>query len=79
MILQRHNYFRLSVIVGIAIIASLILFQNFNSCPARQFAIIDEIIAYERTLDPNSCISLVEKIHQLNSECSSDLEIVDCG
>lgn len=65
--------------LGIVIISSLIIFQNFNSCPARQFAIIDEIIAYETTMDPNSCISLAEKINNLNSECNSDLETVDCG
>ncbi|MEM3008029.1 MAG: hypothetical protein QXW37_01165 [Candidatus Nitrosotenuis sp.] len=79
MILQRHNYFRIALVGGIIIIATLILFQNFNSCPAKQFSIIDEIVEYERTLDPNICISIAEKIDRLNNECNSGLETLDCG
>ncbi|MGQ0772664.1 MAG: hypothetical protein ACT4NT_07840 [Nitrososphaerota archaeon] len=57
----------------------MVLFQNFSSCPARQFSIIDEIVEYERTLDPNICISIAEKIDQLNNECKSGFETPDCG
>jgi hypothetical protein len=66
-------------VCGIIIISSLILFQNFNSCSSKQFSIIDEIVEYERTLDPNICMSLAEKIDRLNNECSSDFETPDCG
>jgi hypothetical protein len=76
---QKHNYFKISVVGGIIIISALVLFQNFNSCPAQQFSIIDEIVEYERTFDPNTCISIAEKIDRLNNECRSDLEIPDCG
>ncbi|MEM2160524.1 MAG: hypothetical protein QXN55_06195 [Candidatus Nitrosotenuis sp.] len=68
----------MSVIGGIAIIAVLIVFQNFSSCPARQFSIIDEILAYEDTMDYSMCVSLAEKIQTLNSECPSNLEIPQC-
>lgn len=67
------------MICGVVIIASLLLYQNFYSCSAKQFAIIDEIVDYEKTLDPNTCISLSEKITELNYECSYDFEIPDCG
>ncbi|MEW6043864.1 MAG: hypothetical protein AB1608_06335 [Thermoproteota archaeon] len=79
MTLQGHNYFRIAVVGGIIIITTLVLFQNFNSCPAKQFSIIDEIVEYERTLDPNICISIAEKIDRLNNECNSGLETLDCG
>jgi hypothetical protein len=79
LILQKHNYFKISVICGIIIISTLVLFQNFNSCPAKQFSIIDEIIEYEKTLDPNICVSLAEKIDNLNNECRSEFETLDCG
>ncbi|HWP78071.1 MAG: hypothetical protein AB1299_04930 [Thermoproteota archaeon] len=79
MTLQKHNYFRIAVVGGIIIIATLVLFQNFNSCPAKQFSIIDEIVEYERTLDPNICISIAEKIDRLNNECNSGLETLDCS
>lgn len=61
------------------LISTLILFQNFNSCNAKQFSIIDEIIQYEQTMDPVMCVSIVEKISTLNAECSSGLETPDCG
>jgi hypothetical protein len=66
-------------VCGIIIISTLVLFQNFSSCPARQFSIIDEIVEYERTLDPDICISIAEKIDQLNNECKSGFETPDCG
>jgi low affinity Fe/Cu permease len=67
------------VIVGIIIISTLVLFQNFNSCTARQFSVIDEIIEYERSYDPNICISIAEKIDKLNVECKAGFETPDCG
>lgn len=67
------------MIVGIIIITTLVLFQNFNSCTSKQFTVIDEIIEYERTFDPNICISIAQKIDQLNAECKAGLETPDCG
>jgi hypothetical protein len=55
------------------------MFQNFNSCPARQFSIIDEIIQYESAMDYSMCVSLAEKIQTLNAECPSNLETLQCG
>lgn len=75
----KNNYFKISVVCGIAIIASLIVFQNFNSCPAKQFSLIDDITKYEQTYDPNMCLAIAEKIEQINSECGSGLELPDCG
>jgi hypothetical protein len=76
---QRNNYFKISLVCGIIIVSTLILFQNFNSCPAKQFSIIDEIIKYEKTMDPNLCMSLAEKIDKINKECKYDFETPDCG
>jgi len=77
--LQRHNYFKVSVVCGIVIISVLVLFQNFNLCPSQQFSLVDEIVEYEKTFDPNICISIAEKIDRLNQECKSDFETPDCG
>lgn len=67
------------MVVGIILISSLVLFQNSNSCTAKQFTIIDEIVEYEKTYDPNTCISIAEKIDRLNAECKSGFETPDCG
>lgn len=63
---------------GVIIIASLVVFQNFYSCTARQFSLIDEIVQYERTMNPNACIAIAEKIYRLNIDCNAGLETLEC-
>ncbi|NDB32578.1 MAG: hypothetical protein EB150_02275 [Nitrososphaeria archaeon] len=78
MIFQSKNYYRISVVCGIAIISALVIFQNFSSCPARQFSLIDEIVRYQDTMDYSMCVPLDEKIQLFNAQCNSNLEVLEC-
>lgn len=77
--LRKPSYFILSVVFGMAIIASFILFQNSYSCTSQQLTLAEQISKYEQTPEPNSCVTLAERIHQFNIACGGNLETVDCG
>lgn len=64
---------------GIALIAAVVLIADSSSCTARQFSMVEDIVQYEQTLDPNMCVALAEKIAGLNADCNAGLETVDCG
>ena len=40
---------------------------------------MSEIEEYEKLLDPQQCVILVNKIINLNDECKTEFDIVDCG
>jgi hypothetical protein len=69
----------LSVVFGVAIITSIMVFQNSYSCTAQQLMIAEQISKYEQAPEPNLCVAMAERIHQFNVVCGGDLETVDCG
>ena len=68
------------VIIGFSIFA-LVLYVVISgpSCGVDHMLIQNEISNYEKTLDPEMCEEIVEKIDFFNSECSPQIEILDCG
>jgi len=50
-----------------------------DSCGIRHIAIINDLQTYEKSLDPEFCEVLVEKIDNFNYECQPQVEILDCG
>ncbi|MFB5606575.1 MAG: hypothetical protein ACE5RI_00335 [Candidatus Nitrosomaritimum yanchengensis] len=50
-----------------------------DSCGIRHIAIVNDLKTYEKSLDPEFCEDLVEKIDSFNLECSPYVEILDCG
>ncbi len=57
----------------------LFLITSGNSCGIRHIVIINDLKNYEKSLDPEFCEELVEKIDSFNMQCSPYVEILDCG
>jgi len=75
--LQKNRKF--AILIGVFIIASLALVQIFGSCQLRQLAVMSETEEYKKSQDPQQCVILVDKILNLNAECRTEFDIVDCG
>ena len=65
------------IIIGISIITLSI--SATNSCGKKHIFIINEIKNFEKSLDPEFCEDLNEKIDNFNLECLPEIEILDCG
>jgi hypothetical protein len=64
--------------IGISIVVLLIIISD-GSCGIRHIDIINDLKTYEKSLDPEFCEELVEKIDNFNYECQPQVEILDCG
>ena len=79
MTFQKTNlkYF---VIIGFLIfLGGLYVVLSGPSCGVDHMLIQNEISHYEKSLDPELCEEIVEKIDFFNEECSPQIEILDCG
>jgi len=78
---QSPKLIRISIIVviGISIIMLFFSLEMWNSCGIKHIGIITDIEKYEKTLDPEFCMSVVEKIFDYNEICDGNIEILDCG
>jgi len=56
----------------------ILMFTN-NSCSVDHIIISGEISSYEKSLDPEFCENILEKIDLYNDQCESQIEILDCG
>lgn len=76
----QKNNFKIPIIIssGILIVVLLIFFSNY-SCGIQHMQILNEITSYEKTLDPEVCEVIVEKIDFFNDDCEPQIEILDCG
>lgn len=77
MTLQKNR--KLAVLVGLSVIAGIVLIQVFDSCQLRQLSVMSDLEKYEKSLDPQQCVMLVDRIVNLNAECKTSFDIVDCG
>ena len=58
----------------------LLSFFSYNiSCGVEHISILNEIKIYEKSLDPELCEIILEKINSFNDGCAPTLEILDCG
>jgi hypothetical protein len=64
--------------IGISIVVLFIVISD-NSCGIRHIAIINDLQTFEKSLDPEFCEELIEKIDDFNYECQPQVEILDCG
>ena len=77
LILQKNNLRNILLIIfGIFII---IFFSYDTSCGVEHISILNEIKIYEKSLDPEFCELVLEKIDSFNDSCNPTLEILDCG
>ena len=79
LILQKTNlkYFTLILFVSFFVVGVL-TFTN-DSCSVDNLIISNEISSYEKSLDPEFCENILEKIDLYNDQCKSQIEILDCG
>jgi len=79
LIFQKINLRNLILIIfGGALIILFIMFTN-NSCEFEYLLILDDISTYEKSLDPEFCEIILEKIDVFNNKCDSTIEILDCS
>ena len=79
LIFQKTRIKNLTIILfGVLFVALVVGFMD-DSCVVNNFIILNEISSYEKSLDPELCENILEKIDSHNDLCSSQLEILDCG
>ena len=66
------------ICIGILAIVSVVLIFD-TSCGVKHIAIITDLQSYEKSLDPEFCEELVERIDSYNVQCMPQVEILDCG
>jgi len=57
---------------------AVLMFAN-NSCNVDHFVITNDIVSYEKSLDPEICENILEQIDLYNAHCESEIAILDCG
>ena len=69
------------IIVVMTVLTAIILYNVWfvNSCPVKHMTVVDDLKQYQKTLDPELCDNLVNKIIELNEECGIEIEPIDCG
>ncbi|MEK0321075.1 MAG: hypothetical protein QQN61_08305 [Nitrosopumilus sp.] len=66
------------IAVGISIVGILLSLTSY-SCGIQHMIILNEIASYEKSLEPEFCEIIVEKIDLFNDDCEPQIEILDCG
>ena len=78
LILQKNNLRNILLIIFGFII--IVIFFSYNaSCGVDHMSLLNEIKIYEKSLDPEFCELVLEKIDSFNDRCNPTLEILDCG
>ena len=79
LILKKNNLRNILLIIFGIFIIILIFFSYDTSCGVEHISILNEIKIYEKSLDPEFCELVLEKIDSFNDQCNPTLEILDCG
>ena len=79
LILQKNNSRNIILIVFGIFVVTIIFLSYDTSCGVEHISILNEIKIYEKSLDPEFCESILEKIDSFNDICKPTLEILDCG
>jgi hypothetical protein len=64
--------------VGISTVGIILEFAA-HSCGIQHISIMTDLKSYEKSLDPEFCDVLIEKINLFNVDCNPKVEILDCG
>jgi len=69
------------IVVLLSVVITLVLYNTklIDACPLRQVYVIYEIKKFDETKDPRLCDELNGKISQFDTNCKSELEVLDCG
>ncbi len=79
LIFQKTSLRNLILIaIGISIVGISLSLTGY-SCGIQHMIILNEITSYEKSLEPEFCEIIVEKIDLFNDDCEPQIEILDCG
>ena len=79
LIFQKTNLKYLIIIfIGCFFVVGIFTLTN-NPCNVEHFVITNDINSYEKSLDPEHCENILERIDLYNDQCASQIEILDCG
>lgn len=79
LIFQKTRIKNLTIILfGVLFVVLIIGFMD-DSCGVDNFILLNEISTYEKSLDPELCENILERIDSYNDMCTSQIEILDCG
>jgi len=79
LIFQKTSLRNLILIaIGISIVGITLSLTGY-SCGIQHMIILNEIASYEKSLEPEFCEIIVEKIDLFNDDCEPQIEILDCG
>ncbi len=78
LILQKIKSIRNLIFISAGIFVVIFGFA-VSSCGIQHIIIIHDLKSYEKSLDPEFCNVLVEKINLFNVDCKPEVEILDCG
>ena len=79
LIFQKTNLkYSVSILFLSFFVIGILVFGN-HSCSIDHVLISNEIKSYEKSLDPETCENILEKINVYNEQCDSGIEILDCG
>ena len=79
LIFQKNNLRNILLIIFGILIFIAIFFSYDTSCGVDHMSILNEIKLYEKSLDPEFCELILEKIDSFNYSCTPTFEILDCG
>ena len=79
LIFQKTRIKNLTIILFGVLFAVLVIELMNDPCSVNHFVITNEISSYEKSLDPELCENILEKIDFYNDMCISQIEILDCG
>ena len=66
------------ITIGISIVGISLSLTGY-SCGIQHMIILNEISSYEKSLEPEFCETIIEKIDLFNDDCEPQVEILDCG
>ena len=79
LIFQKTSLRNLILItIGISIVGISLSLTGY-SCGIQHMIILNEISSYEKSLEPEFCETIIEKIDLFNDDCEPQVEILDCG
>jgi len=78
-LLKINNIRRLILVTVCIFTVAIVLGFMVYSCGFRHITIMNDLKLYERSLDPEFCDALVEKINLFNLDCKPEVDILDCG
>ena len=79
LISQKTNLIYFIIISFVSLTALVMVLYSGDSCGVSHIRIVSQIRSHEKTLDPEFCEEIVEKIDTFNEMCEPKIEILDCG